>query len=450
MSKHFDILIDASGSMGLLKDKDGNVDVNYLLPDGKTTRTELVKKILVNSMIPKLSFVDSLSISTFSSKVILNDFGKPKLKANQKQYYPDLDNVYKGDYIIDNITFSLDKISVPFDAGTPLSWALQYTINTSKKDEINIIVFSDGDASDEVNFDIVFLKRISEIKKPCKIYFIGIAQNEEAKRKSENLAVKTGGFYVNLQAINYDETAFDNMLFEFNTTIISNELSENLNAKPKIVEDVSVTIENKIESNIIEEVKEDITIEEKVIQKDIEPLDLKKQVEENTRSLQLITSQLDSIVKQISFIGKEKSNDKDEFEANEDEERNRVIGKKCEVFLFNELVKQFPNINWLNKEKEQYKPYDFDLDFKNEKYYYECKGSVSNTKEFFLTKLEWEFYLKNRNHYRLFFVSNIDTDEPTHTRINDLLESMSKGELIPCSTVNRKVKADRILFQIIN
>jgi hypothetical protein len=209
--------------------------------------------------------VDSLSISTFSSKVILNDFGKPKLKANQKQYYPDLDDIYKGDYTIDNITFSLNKITVPFDAGTPLSWALQYTINTSKKDEINIIVFSDGDASDEVNFDIVFLKRISEIKKPCKIYFIGIAQNEEAKRKSENLAVKTGGFYVNLEAINYDETAFDNMLFEFNTTIISNELNENLNTKPKIVEDVSVTIENKIESNIIEEVKKDITVEDEVI-----------------------------------------------------------------------------------------------------------------------------------------------------------------------------------------
>jgi glutaredoxin 2 len=82
------------------------------------------------------------------------------------------------------------------------------------------------------------------------------------------------------------------------------------------------------------------------------------------------------------------------------------------------------------------------------KYYIECKGSVSNTEEFFLTKNEWQFYLQNRNNYRLYFVSDINSQNPTIHRIEDLLKDMEEGKLIPCSSVNRKVKADRILFQI--
>jgi hypothetical protein len=249
--------------------------------------------------------------------------------------------------------------------------------------------------------------------------------------------------------MNYDETVFNNMLFEFNTTITSHALKESLKIEPTVVEPISETLENKIESNIIEVVKEDEIIEEEIIQNDIEPIELKKQVEENTKSLQLITSQLDSIVKQISFIGKEKTNNEDEFEANEDEERNRIIGYQCEKHLFTQyLKKNWKDTNWLNELEEQSKPYDFEIIIKDVKYYIECKGSVSNTEEFFLTKNEWQFYLQNRNNYRLYFVSDINSQNPTIHRIEDLLKDMEEGKLIPCSSVNRKVKADRILFQI--
>lgn len=449
MSIHFNILIDASGSMGLFKNKDGNVDKNYLLPDGITTRTELVKKVLINSIIPKLSFVDTFEIETFSSPIILNEFGNPKLKAGNKQYSPKLVNAYKGVFNNKIISKAINEIKIPDEAGTPLSWATCVTINQSKHEKINIIILSDGDDSFTKIYDEIILNTIGS--KNCKIYFIGISQNEEAQRKSKNLAVKTNGFYVNLHVMNYDEAVFDAMLFEMKSTITSNAIKESLKIEPSIVTEAVVNkIEEKKEAQLFEEEKNDIKTNEEVHEEVHEPIDIKKQVEENTKSLQLISSQLDTIVKQISFIGKNKTGDEDEFEANEGEEINRVIGKKCEVFLFNELVKQFPNLNWLNKETEQFMSYDFDLEFKNQKYYYECKGSVSKSKEFFLTKLEWEFYLNNRNHYRLFVVSDINSDQPTFTRINDLIESMGKGELIPCSSVNRKVKADRILFQILD
>jgi|694.fasta_scaffold25569_5 hypothetical protein len=444
---HFNILIDASGSMGLFKDKDGHVDKNYLLPDGTTTRTELVKKVLINSIIPKLSFVDTIEIETFSSPLVLNDFGNPKLKAGNKQYLPKFISVYKDDFNYEIISKVINEIKTPIEAGTPLSWATCTTINCSKHEKVNILILSDGDDSENKEFDSKIIETIGS--KNCKIYFIGISQNEEAQIKSKNLAEKTNGFYVNLEVMNYDETVFNNMLFEFNTTITSHALKESLKIEPTVVEPISETLENKIESNIIEVVKEDEIIEEEIIQNDIEPIELKKQVEENTKSLQLITSQLDSIVKQISFIGKEKTNNEDEFEANEDEERNRIIGYQCEKHLFTQyLKKNWKDTNWLNELEEQSKPYDFEIIIKDVKYYIECKGSVSNTEEFFLTKNEWQFYLQNRNNYRLYFVSDINSQNPTIHRIEDLLKDMEEGKLIPCSSVNRKVKADRILFQI--
>lgn len=445
MSTHFNILIDASGSMGLFKDKDGNVDKNYLLPDGTTTRTELVKKVLINSIITKLSFVDTIEIETFSSPLVLNDFGNPKLKAGNKQYLPRFKSVYKGDFNYEIISKAINEIKTPVEAGTPLSWATCTTINCSKHEKVNIIILSDGDDSENKEFDSKIIETIGN--KNCKIYFIGISQNEEAQRKSKNLAEKTNGFYVNLEAMNYDEAIFNNMLFEFTATITSNALNEQFRIGPLVSETISKINEEKNEPKT--EVEE-LNIA-KTVQEETKPIDLEKQVEENTKSLQLITSQLDSIVKQISFIGKEKSNDKDEFEANEDEERNRDIGYKCEKHINSVFLKNnWDKVNWLNENTEQGKPYDFEVTVKGINYYIECKGSTSNSKEFFLTKNEWLFYLANRKNYRLYFVSEINSQNPTIHRIEDLLKDMEEGKLIPCSSVNRKVKADRILFQIIN
>lgn len=445
MEMHFDILIDASGSMGYMKGAGNEHENKYLLPDG-STRTDLVKKILLNSIVPKLSFVDSLTFSTFRNEYEFDKEGKRIIIDKKYKDYPATKLIYSGNYDSKRINSLVSEINNPDTGGTPLFWAIKSTID--QKVNLNIIILSDGGANDNPQFDEEVLKLIRYSNKKCKIYFIGIDQDDDAQKKSKNLADKTGGFYVNLEVINYDEAVFNNMLFEFNTKITSNALKESLKIEPTIVEPTSETLENKIESNFIEKVKEDITIEEKVIQKDIEPLDLKKQVEDNTKSLQLITSQLDSIVKQISFIGREKSDEKDEFVANEDEEKNKLIGDKSEKLLFDFLKLKWENTNWLNENGEQGKPYDFEIIIDSVTYFIECKGSTSNSKEFFLTKNEWLFYLANRKNYRLYFVSEINSSNPTIHRIEDLLNAMEEGKLIPCSSVNKKVKADRILFQI--
>ena len=444
MNTHFDILIDASGSMGYFKDKDGNPDLNYLLSDGITTRTELVKHILINSIIPKLSYIDSIKISTFSSPLVLNQFGNPLLKAGNKQYLPKFGEIFYGKYNLENINSSINEIKIPSEAGTPLSWATCVIINQSKQENINIIIISDGDDSVTKKYDEIILKTIGS--KKCKIYFIGIAQNDEAATKSKKIAVNTGGKYVNIDTISYNKLVFENFLFDINTTITSNALKENLKIQPSIVENISEKkIEVEKELDTIEEVKSQ-EINEKVV----EHSDIKRQVVENTKSLQLISSQLDTIVKQISFIGNNKSKEEDEFVDNEDEEFNKLVGNKTERILFDVLKSKWKDTTWLNENGEQGKPYDFEVLFEGQTYYMECKGTIKNIKEFFLTKNEWLFYLANRKYYRLYFVSEINSQNPTIHRIEDLLKDMEEGKLISCSSINRKVKTDRILFQIID
>ena len=458
MKEHYEILIDASGSMGYMK---GDDDENkYLLPD-KSTRTDLVKKILINTLIPKLAFVNNLNILTFRRELTLND--KNEFIADVSK--PFLKYIYNDTFDENKIKTVISEIQNPEKGGTPIFGVVSSIIKKNKAEEIKLIIISDGDANDEKEFDIALLQKINSLNLKCKIYFIGIDQDEEAQKKSKNLAETTGGKYVNLGIMNYEESVFDSMLFELNTSIINNALNESLRIETSLpnkpsdiviatekTEPIIATKENLItnefvEKNEIENTEQEIEEYKTEIS---EPTDLKSQVDENTKSLKLITSQLDSIVKEISFIRKGKTTDEDEFEANEDEERNRVIGYQCEKHINSVFLKNnWEKVNWLNENAEQSKPYDFEVTVNGINYYIECKGSTSNSKEFFLSKNEWLFYLANRKNYRLYFVLEINSHNPTIHRIEDLLKDMEEGKLIPCSNVNRKVKADRILFQII-
>lgn len=445
MNTHFEIVIDASGSMGYMPGAGHEHENKYLLPDG-STRTSLVKKILINTIIPKLSFCNSLNVSNFRNEFDLDKYGKRIIISGKYKDHPVSNLFYSGYYDSKMINSIISKIENPEPGGTPLFWALSVIINQKEKDNFNIIVLSDGDANDREQFDLEVLKQIKDANKKCKIYFIGIGQDEIAQKKSKNLADKTNGFYVNLNVIDYNEKVFDSLLFEWNATITSNALKESLKVDRQVdITQIEKTVINYERIEGINEVKTEL---QEI--KETASADLKNQVEENTKSLKLITSQLDTIVKEISYLRKASAEDENEFIANEDESFNRTVGYKCEKHLNSIFIKNnWEKVNWLNEENEQSKPYDFEVIVSGVNYYIECKGSINSSKEFYLTKNEWQFYLQNRKNYRLYFVSEINSISPTIIRIEDLLIAMEESKLIPCSTVNRKVKADRILFQII-
>ena len=111
-------------------------------------------------------------------------------------------------------------------------------------------------------------------------------------------------------------------------------------------------------------------------------------------------------------------------------------------------MNNWEEVIWVNEESEQYLPYDFKVSNKGEVFYYECKGTASDNNEFLVTKNEWQFYLENRKNYRLCFVSNVDS-QPSYIRFMDLINDIEESKLIPCSSVNKQIKADRIIFQVL-
>ncbi len=468
MATHFEILIDASGSMGYMRGSKEHEN-KYLLPD-KSTRTSLVKKIINESLLDKLSISDTIQVSTFrvtdktnskgekiiKTREVLDENGN-KVKQRYHDYFNDLKSIFEGNYNKGLIEKAVNEISNPDVGGTPLWWALSVTMHKIVN-KTNIIILSDGDANDKINFDEEIIKLIKEKNIDCTIYFIGIDQDEVAKKKSKNLSEFTNGKYVNVKAINYDKALFDNFLFEVKTSITHGAIAASVAKNSPVLESQQQSIisepkeEVSKEESKSEEVKSKTDIESEDLV-NIEVSKLEQEVANNSKSLKLISDQLQTISSQVSYLSKAINiTDADEFLiSDENEELNKQTGYHCEQLLFDKFKTfNWKDLIWLNQKGEQYKPYDFTLSKDNETIYVECKGTRSNSNEFALTKDEWLFYLNHKSNYRLYFVKSIIGQQIEIYRFDDVLKSLENQELLPFSYVNRKVKADRIWFQVNN
>ncbi|MBC3847725.1 DUF3883 domain-containing protein [Winogradskyella echinorum] len=457
METHFEILIDASGSMGYMRGEKDEEN-KYLLSDRKHTRTDLVKKILNQSIINTIEFSEHIKVSTFRNKfnldknnerIILTRWVKNENGKNvQERYYSmsqDINVIYEGPFNSDELKSKIETIENPMPAGTPLYYILAQTISKSITNQVNIIILSDGDANDRIEFDIDILELIHGSKKDVKIHFIGIAQDEVAQKKSKNLAEKTGGIYSNLKAMNYDVNALNVLLSELNTKIMSNALEDNIKQTQIIAATKLDETQKDNTDHLAKDEGDKSEKETNVIVKD--KSDLEKQVHKNTSSLEYISGQLNNILK---LLQSKEQLEKD-VKVVENKIHNERIGRLAEDFLYKKLRELFKDestkVSWLNENGEQGLPYDFLLESDKGKFYYECKGTSSNFLEFQLTKPEWDFYLDNRNKYRLCFVKNVDSDAQ-YTRFMDLLTAMEEKKLTPCSMQDKAYKANRLIFAI--
>ena len=462
MATQFQILIDASGSMGYMKGSK-EYENKYLLPD-KSTRTSLVKKIINESLLDKLSISDSIQISTFretaktdtkgekiiKSRNVLDKNGK-KTQQRYYDYFFDLKPIFKAKYNKNLIIKNVNKIVDPDIGGTPLCGAITVTLE-KVENKTNIIILSDGDANDNINFDQVIINYIREKNIDCKIYFIGIDQDDIAQKKSKNLAEFTKGSYVNIKAINYDKALFDNFLFEVKTSITQDAISASIaqNSPVSMTQEQVKSFESNKEVPK-EKPKEKVDERKAEDNSNIDGSKLEKEVANNSKSLKLISDQLQTISSQVSYLSKAiNASEEDEFLNSDDNEvLNKQTGYHCEKILFDRFKSiNWSNFNWLNQNQEQFKPYDFTMSNGNETIYVECKGTRSESIEFALTKTEWIFYLNNKPNYRLYFVKDIIGQQLEIYKFDDLLRSIENQELLPFSSINRKVKADRIWFKV--
>lgn len=256
MKAHLRILIDASGSMGYMKGQKDHEN-KYLLPDG-STRMELTKKILSEDFIPYLDFIHLILIHTFRKSYYYNPDGTIKGENGVALDYFDHKSIYASTFHKENIQKAISKITNPLPGGTPIFEALKKAITDFKLSTLDkkiIILFTDGDSNDELEFDTKILEYLQTIKMEISIYIIGIDQDEVAEKKSKNLTEKTKGKYINLKAIDYDKKYINQMLFELKSGILTSTLNQISQPEVKINKPISLSItkeESKSETILVQ------------------------------------------------------------------------------------------------------------------------------------------------------------------------------------------------------
>ncbi len=426
MDIHARILIDYSGSMGYMKG-DLQHENKTLLPDG-SPRMELVKKILIDDLIPSINHFNFINIIRFSTT------GTNFQSHNFKYIYSG-----KPD---DEALVKVKELPPPPRGGTPIFSAFKrfsdFLKNGTSSKKIMFII-TDGDSNDVKDFDIKILEFMKSADMKCPIYIIGIDQNDKAETKSKNLCNESGGKYVNLQAMDYDKRYVESMLFELKSNILSSSLS--LISDPKKMNDVDLSIR---ENNSEKEKQSDVPLKssDDYIGK------LEKTIDDNTNAISLIGRQLELVVNQLSNL---KSIDQgDDIEILENYELNSKIGRQAESCVNNYLhnVLDLQTCIWNNEVSESYKPFDFEVSDRSSLKYIECKGSVGVDKSFYLSKTEWNFFLDHRDSYELIFVSEV-FKENRIIKIGNLFQALIEKKIVPYSIKNRKVKSDLVYLQIV-
>ncbi|CAI8914300.1 protein NO VEIN domain-containing protein [Chryseobacterium sp. IT-36CA2] len=428
MDIHARILIDYSGSMGYMKGVP-EYENKTLLQDG-SPRIELVKKILIEDILPTIQHFNFINIIRFSSS-------GSKYRSNEfvSRY------LYSGSSAIEAIE-KIKEIKAPPIGGTPIYTAFKRFSNflqngvSSKK---IMFIITDGDSNDVEDFDDKILDFMKSSNVECPIYIIGIDQDTSAEQKSKNLCNKSGGKYVNLRAIDYDKRYFESMLFELKSNIISSSLS--VISEPKSENDTDSSSEDQ---NLEKESQPDTSL----IPTGDYISKLEKTIEDNTNAISLIGKQLELVVSQISNLKAIDQND--EFEILENYEINLKIGRQAESYV-NDYLKNILDLQyfkWNNEVTESYKPFDFEIGTGSSLRYLECKGSIGNDKSFYLSKTEWDFFLDHRENYELIFVSEV-FKENLIIKIGNLFQALIEKKIVPYSIKNRKIKSDLAYFRIV-
>jgi hypothetical protein len=457
MNTIIEILIDKSGSMGYMKDSPKSEN-KYLLADG-STRTDLLKKMMLQEILPLLDY---------SQKIIIRTFRRDVEKSENE-----IRTIYENGYDKEELTTIIKNIPNPPMGGTPISTALETSIEALtqfKNYDRKIILLTDGQENGAGNYFETAQKAMKLHGIPCKIFIVGINQDVSARKKSKDLAASTKGMYLNVNTINYDKREINESLLPLKkeiiqssinnlTTLNSNRVTANNPNKAQntnIINTNTSFVKSKTIPNVElinqKNTKADKPYKNETITTTDTNNELKEVVDKNSKALQLISKQLENLGQEISNL---KVNIDDyenhiDLVINENQELNKKIGRMSEQFLFEKLRKKYgERLVWLNKNEESFQDHDFEVidDDKSVEYFIECKGTKGNEKFFYLTKNEWELFIKNTKNYQVYFVHDI-LIEPKIIKIDNLLDWILKGKIYPLSDKNRNVKANRIMMTI--
>ncbi len=441
--------------MGFMKGSE-KYENEYLLEDG-STRTDLIKKMMIDEILPTIDYAQNITIRTF--RTIGKDLKQVEIKP-----------IYEGEYNESEIIKTIKSLENPPFGGTPISAALEKSIEELSKHDTKdrkIILLTDGEENMDGNY-IEIAKKAMEMKGiPCKIFIVGLNQDESASKKAKQLAVVTNGNYLNVNTINYNKEYVKNILRPLKTHFIGSSLDnlisknsedKNTNAKTKLLDQrTTEKSDRKLEINHPE--KPNKVLNERSASSNenetekITAIDssLKQVVEKNSKALSLVTKQLENLSQEIlSLKGSYDNSEQEEILIHENSELNEKVREVSERLLFDKLERQYSDrLKWLNQNGESGANHDFEIiDEDNSiEYFIECKATKGNEKFFLITKNEWELFINNTKNYQIYFLSNV-LSSPDIIKIDNLLDWILKGKIYPMSHKNRKVKAERIMMTL--
>ena len=381
-------------------------------------KIDATKKVLLNDVLPNLDYSSRIGIKTFA------------LINNQLLINPVL-ALSKTDK--DAIKNSVESI-ICSNGGTPIAASIRASVKSLSEYPANekmIILVTDGQETGKGDY-VQEAKNATKEGINCKIHVVGIDLNYKAKNQAQEISKITEGTpsFISLANGTYNQTAVRKDLSTFHQAIKSTPTS--VTAKPK------VEVEKKKETTRVK------------------PEGSTTQHSDKSSKEEIPSETLKHIVDQIAAIRQELTdlkNEKTEIpEVIEDAELNEKIRSASEEYLNKILTKKYPErVNWLNEKGESHSDHDFeilDLDGSIE-YYIECKGTTKNKPTFYVTKNEWRLFLNHTKNYQIYFVQN-SFNNPSYIFIDNLLDWLLKGKVVPYLKEKEVIKKDRVFLTIID
>lgn len=434
-----EILIDHSGSMGFMKGAGVEHENKYLI--GGQTRMSLVKKILIEQIIPTIDYANKIFIRTFRIN---------STKVGEKQvddiFVPLL---YEGHFDKEKIQSIILSIQDPPAGGTPITNAINIAVSNLEKYkncDRKIILVTDGEENGGGDFIEASKKAMQLEGIPCKTFIIGIAQDEQSEKKA--IAIASGGYF-NIKTNITSTSDLQKVLTPLKKAVLQNTI-QNIQ---KVTNNVSI-------QPIIQHNKTTEIVKEK-----IEHLKSEK-AKETTNQLTDFENKLKQQILNSEKLLSELSNIKDNLRLNSlleteidattltiDSDYSENIRNSSETFLYSFLCNKFgvEKVKWLNQTKESYSHYDFQIidDKGNIISLIECKGTIKDKPTFYLTSSEWNFFTENKDIYQIYRVFNVQ-GEMYAVCIENLLKALLNRQVVPYLLKPEILKEERVFLTLIS
>lgn len=219
----------------------------------------------------------------------------------------------------------------------------------------------------------------------CKIFIVGLAQDESSKNKSKSIA--TGGYF-NITSKNFSSDEITRVLAPMKVAVLENTIQNFKTTQKESAED---------------------------------------------RTKELLATGINSTTLTI---------DDDYSEDIRIKSETHLYHKLCETY-----GTEF--VNWLNQNGESNQSYDFEIlnsDGIVSKYI-ECKGTPQNKPTFYLTAKEWHFFLSKKDSYQVYRIFNLESEARIHF-IENLFEAIFKGEVVPYLFAPEVLKEERVFLTL--